>query len=68
MIKRPGRQPTIGEKLSCYYSNIVNSFHVSKREVIVHHITEDTPKCLQLEVEFRYDNIITFARIIVNNH
>ncbi len=64
MIKAPGRKPTIMEKYSFMVFVKKRCFCDSER-VIIHHITEDTPERLQMEVEIRCQyHPIRFERIV----
>jgi len=61
MIKKPGRQPTKMEQM-LLTANLAKRY--PNETLIIHHISEDTKGCLQLEVELRGDSGIKFERII----
>ena len=71
MIKKPGRQPTRSEQLLLQdlVMRKVRNKNQFLTKVIVHHITEDTPNRLQLEVEWQsqvYDKkVIRFERLFL---
>jgi hypothetical protein len=64
MIKTPGRQPTRSQQLARHYESLVPA-RFRDEVTIVHHVTEDTPKRLQVEVERRYPGGITFERVVL---
>jgi len=58
MITKPGRQATKSDQL--FYKLILDD-----PSVIVHHITEDTPYMVQLEVEYRTESGVSFKRVVI---
>lgn len=58
MITKPGRQATKSEQL-------VYKLILSDQSAIVHHITEDTPYRVQLEVEYRTESGVSFKRVVI---
>lgn len=52
MIKKPGRIPTRSEQL-LFVPLVPLRFDGYDETVVIHHITEDTVFCLQLEIERR---------------
>ena len=72
MIKHPGRQPSRSEQL--LLQPLVKALFPRAEIVVIHHITEDSPRKLQLEVEYRYmecklgetgKNVCKFERIFI---
>lgn len=58
---RPGRQPTRSEQL--LLNPLIDRTWVADEHVVIHHITEDTAHCLQLEIERRFQyNGKTFCK------
>jgi hypothetical protein len=65
MIKHPGRQPTRAEQLFGNFACLVTK-RSPEEVIIVHHVTEDTPKRLQMEVERRCPKHgLKFERIVL---
>lgn len=64
MIKKPGRKPSRLEQI--ILTDILKSRMDSRIcTIVIHHITEDSPDRLQLEVEKRYEKYRTFERIVL---
>jgi len=63
MIKKPGRQPSRSEQL--LLRGLIKKVYGPDVGVIVHHITEDTPHKLQLEVEWQTHLGPRFERIFL---
>lgn len=63
MIKKPGRQPSRIEQL--LLQDLLLRDHEPGVGVVVHHITEDTPHKLQLEVEWKKPFGPRFERIFL---
>jgi hypothetical protein len=62
MIKRPGRQPSYME------AHLIASMierTVEGERIVVHHITEDTVRTLQVEIERRSSEGVSFQRLIL---
>jgi hypothetical protein len=62
MIKRPGRQPTYSERR--LFTSWVEKIHPDEK-TIIHHVTEDMVHRLQLEIERRSPDGITFERLVL---
>lgn len=71
MIQKPGRQPNRSEQLLLQdlVKKACGRDNDNAVSVIVHHITEDTPHKLQLEVEWQIKNysstVLSFERIFL---
>ena len=61
MIERPGRKPE--RSMALLLDRFVR--RSTDETIIIHHVTEDTPKRLQLEVERRTPRGISFERIVL---
>lgn len=62
-IKRPGRQASLIEQI--VLADVVNKKLGKKDKVVIHHITENTPYRLQLEVEAYANKAVSFHRLII---
>ena len=61
MITRPGKQCTRSQQL--LLSSLVEA--QDNEVIIIHHVTEDTPRKLQLEIERRLNGRCSFERVVL---